>query len=82
MTETAAKKRQARTTSDGMSPADRAMAWERDLKRAGGHRLPVNLGASAWRELQAMAGKRERGPLIERLVLQEAARRRRERSSG
>lgn len=58
------------------------MDWQRGLERAGGHRLPVNLGASAWQELQKMAGRRERGPLIERLVLEEAARRRRERQPG
>jgi len=68
-----------RVTPEGLAPADRANAWTRDWKRAGGHRLPVNLSPSAWRELQKMAGPRERGPFIDRLILAEAARRRAER---
>lgn len=64
-----------RVTAEGLSPVDRSNAWRRDLERSGGHRLGVNLNASAWRELQKLASPRERGPLIERLILAESARR-------
>lgn len=60
----------------GLSPSDRTDLWQQDLKRSGGHRLAVNFNRSAWRALQRMAAPGDRGPLLERLVLEEARRRR------
>lgn len=61
-----------RTQPQGLSPSDRTDQWQQDLKRSGGHRLGVNLNASAWHALQKLAPKRGRGPFLERLILAEA----------
>lgn len=71
-----AKPGRPRIHPSGLSAGDRTDLWQQELRRSGGHRLSVNLNASAWRALKRMAGPRERGPLLERLVLAEARRRR------
>lgn len=81
MSSDAATKRRGRprVTAPDLSAADKASQWLADLKRSGGHRLQVNFNASAWQVLKKMAGPRERGPFLERLVLAEHARRIREK---
>lgn len=61
-----------RVVDPGLSPSDRAIAWQQDWARIGGHRTAVNLGPTSWDALQKMARKRDRSALIERLILQEA----------
>ena len=61
-----------RTIDAGLSPADRAAAWQQDWERLGGHRFTVNLGPEAWAALRRLARKRQRSALLERLILQEA----------
>lgn len=58
-----------------IAPVDRTELWRRGLVRAKGKILQVNLGATAWAQLQAMAPRGKRGPLIEDLILAEARRR-------
>ncbi len=60
-----------RTVAPELSPSDRAQAWQEEWARIGGHRTTVNLSPAAWEALQALAGKRERSALIERLILRE-----------
>lgn len=51
-------------------------AWREQLKRLGGGEVRAYLGGDALRALKAMAKIRVRGPLIERLILDEWNRRR------
>jgi hypothetical protein len=58
-----------------LTGTERAALARQNLKRDGGHELAVLLGAGAWSALQRLAPKGERGPLIERLILDELRRR-------
>lgn len=50
-------------------------AWRAELKRLGGGEVRAYLGGEALLALKAMAKVRERGPLVERLILDEFRRR-------
>lgn len=69
MTADTKRKRGRPTKADSLAPVDRTELWRRQLKQGGGKQLHVNLGASAWLALQALADQGERGPYIERLIL-------------
>jgi hypothetical protein len=58
----------------GTTATDRKAVARRNLKKAGGHSIEVELGAAAWAALQKMAPRGERGPFIERLILAERRR--------
>lgn len=53
----------------GTTPSDRAAMSVRALKASGGHSMHLQLNASAWRALQALAPHRKRGHFIEGLIL-------------
>ncbi|HYC63605.1 MAG TPA: hypothetical protein VEC14_02650 [Reyranellaceae bacterium] len=58
-----------------ISKADRMDAFRRELRRSGGKEVRAYLGRRAWQALQAMTGRRERGPFLEDLVMAELRRR-------
>lgn len=57
----------------GTTASDRKALARRQNRAAGGHDLHVDLGPTAWRALQRLAPPRKRGPFIEKLILQAAA---------
>lgn len=58
-----------RTLPEGTTASDRARMAERALKAAGGHRMNLELNATAWQALQRLAPPRKRAAYIERLIL-------------
>lgn len=72
------KARAARPSTDTGS----MRAWRAQLRSAKGAIVQVHLGQTAATALQAMAGKRGKGPLIERLILDEHRRRSAAKKSG
>lgn len=57
-------------------------AWRERLRKSKGAIVQVHLGDAATAALKAMAGSRKRGPLIERLIVEEFERRQREKKQG
>ena len=55
-----------------ISKADRMTAWRQQVKREGGKEVRAYFGRRAWEALQRLAPEGERGPLLERLVLEAA----------
>lgn len=66
---------QPRTRPQELAGPAGMKAWRAELKRMGGGEVRAYLGGEALRALKKMAKVRERGPLVERLILEEFARR-------
>lgn len=63
------KKRGRPATGQSIPKADRMAAWRQQQKREGGKEVRAYFGPRAWQALQRLAPEGERGPLLERLVL-------------
>lgn len=57
-------------------------AWRERLRKSKGTIVQVHLSEASTAALKAMAGSRQRGPLIERLIVAEFERRKREKKQG
>ena len=67
----APRKRRGRpATGQAISKADRMTAWREKVQREGGKEVRAYFGRNAWEALQRLAPEGERGPLLERLVLE------------
>lgn len=58
-----------RTLPAGTTPSDRARMADAALRRAGGYRIGVELGAAAWEALQRLAPPRRRSAMVSQLIL-------------
>lgn len=72
------------TSTPDLSPraqpnAQPMRAWRERLRKSNGAIVQVHLGDAATAALKAMAGSRQRGPLIERLIVEEFERRKRDK---
>ena len=65
-------------TEGAPTAVERATLHRQRVRASGGHEFTILLGPGAWRALQRLAPRGERGPLVERLLLAELARRERE----
>lgn len=60
-----------RTRPEGETNSEGVIRWRARLKELGGGEVRAYLGPDAKQALESMAKIRERGPLIERLILAE-----------
>lgn len=60
-----------------VTPSERTALWRNSLRASGGKSICVNMGPETRKALERLAPPRERGPLIERLILDELRRRER-----